>query len=277
MAQAGRAQVLLRLARAAMAEGPAVVDRVRIRSESRAVQPRAPKDALATSDDWLADLHRVLHATWPCPQCAGFQLDVWPGIGERIASNTASARHQHDADVQLAHAAWSTTLHLRPEHVVETGVARGVTSAAVLSALHANGAGRLFSIDLPPLTGPWAEQSGAAVAPELRGRWTYVRGATLRRLPQVLDQLPAIDLFIHDSLHTYRTMTFEFTRAWAALREGGVVLSDDIDDSRAFHDFVARQPPGTVVVGAEEAKDGGRFGLVRKPAGAVGGRCSTPV
>ena len=38
-----------------------------------------------------------------------------------------------DAEVSMARAAWCTVLHQRPSVVVETGVARGVTSRVVLA------------------------------------------------------------------------------------------------------------------------------------------------
>jgi len=55
-----------------------------------------------------------------------------------------------DADPAFARAAWCLARHLRPQHVVETGVGRGVTSRAVLEALERNGHGHLWSMDLPP-------------------------------------------------------------------------------------------------------------------------------
>ena len=248
--------------KAAIAEGPSVVDRVKVRAEGRRNEPKA-SGALATSADWQGELHDLLDAPWPCDLCAGFAEEVWAPIRRR-AGAAPEGRDLHDGDPSLAKAAWSVTRHLAPAVVVETGVARGMTSAAILSAMAAAGAGRLYSIDLPALTGGWAEQSGAAVAPELRSRWSYLRGSTRRRLPPLLSGLGAIDLFVHDSLHTEETMTFEFRCAWDALRAGGVLISDDIDDSVAFERFVTEQGGLRAVVGQESSKAGNRFGVVRK-------------
>jgi hypothetical protein len=38
----------------------------------------------------------------------------------------------------------------KPDIVVETGVARGASSSFILCAMHENGKGHLYSIDLPP-------------------------------------------------------------------------------------------------------------------------------
>jgi hypothetical protein len=51
----------------------------------------------------------------------------------------------------MARTAWTVVRHLRPERVVETGVARGVTTAVLLQAMERNGYGALWSIDLPDL------------------------------------------------------------------------------------------------------------------------------
>jgi hypothetical protein len=251
--------------RAAVIEGPSVVDRVKVRAEGRRADPKA-SGRLATSTDWLGELHQLLDVPWPCPGCGDFADGIWPLIRARTGA-APPGRDAHDGDLGLAHAAWSVTRHLQPAVVVETGVARGMTSAAILSALRSNEAGRLYSIDLPPLSKGWAEQSGVAVEPELKAQWSYVRGSTRRRLPPLLAAVDGIDLFVHDSLHTFRTMMFEFQCAWASLRPGGVLLSDDIDDNLAFEDFVAEQGARTTVIGQESSKAGRRFGILRKPVG----------
>ena len=68
-----------------------------------------------------------------------------------------------DAELSMARAAWCTVPHQRPSVVVETGVARGVTSRIVLEALNRNERGHLWSIDLPhPLKKDLHAQIGAA-------------------------------------------------------------------------------------------------------------------
>lgn len=248
--------------RAAVIEGPSVVDRVKVRAEARRPEPKA-SGRLTTSADWLGELHQLLEVPWPCPICGGFAEGVWPSIHARTGA-APEGRDAHDGDTSLAHAVWSVTRHLQPSVVVETGVARGMTSAAILSALRANDGGRLYSIDLPPLTKGWAEQSGVAVEPELKSQWSYVRGSTRRRLPPLLATLDGIDVFVHDSLHTFQTMTFEFQCAWRSLRPGGVIISDDIDDNLAFEAFVAERGAMKTVIGQESNKVGRRFGILRK-------------
>jgi predicted O-methyltransferase YrrM len=121
--------------------------------------------------------------------------------------------------------------------VVETGVAHGFTSRFILQALASNRAGRLWSIDLPPLNPGLRQQVGIAVPKELSDRWTYIQGSSRRRLPKLLSELEPIDLFIHDRLHSERNVRFEMDRAWAKLRPGGAIIVDDVDVSWGFHTF----------------------------------------
>lgn len=58
-------------------------------------------------------------------------------------------------------------------------------------------------------------------------------------LPQVLATLKSVDMFIHDSLHSYEHMMFEFRAAWPYVRKGGILFSDDVDYNNAFADFTA--------------------------------------
>lgn len=143
----------------------------------------------------------------------------------------------------LAQCAYLICRALQPSSVVETGVAYGMSTSYLLQALEANGHGRLASIDLPPLGDEEGRWVGALVPRELAGRWTLHRGASRALLPGILQASGTIDMFIHDSLHTYRTMLWEFELAWRYLAPGGVLLADDIGFNQAFERFVARVKP----------------------------------
>ena len=125
--------------------------------------------------------------------------------------------------------------------VVETGVAYGVTSTYILSALEENGHGQLYSIDLPPLADDAEKYIGYFIRPELRGRWHLQIGPAQKLLRDLLLQTTTIDMFVHDSLHTYSHMKWEFEAALASLRPGGVLISDDIEGNRAFEE-ITRHP-----------------------------------
>lgn len=129
----------------------------------------------------------------------------------------------------------------RPEVVVETGVKDGYSSSFILFALEMNRRGKLYSIDLPNSPGQelkGGQDTGWLVPKELHYRWSLILGSSQDRLPNLLKDLQKIDMFFHDSEHSYENMTFEFNKAWGYLTPGGYLCSDDITENNAFDDFV---------------------------------------
>jgi predicted O-methyltransferase YrrM len=57
-----------------------------------------------------------------------------------------------------------------------------------------------------------------------------------------------VDLFLHDSLHTYRNMRREFEAVWPRLRTGGVILADDVERNCAFGELPRKNPALWLVV-----------------------------
>jgi hypothetical protein len=169
-----------------------------------------------------------------------------------------------DAEISLARAAWCTVLHQHPSVVLETGVARGVTSRIVLEALIRNDQGHLWSIDLPHPFEKWLHrQTGAAVPASYRERWSYIEGSSRRRLPSLLRSLGRVDLFIHDSLHTARNTRFEMDSTLGAMTPGGIMIVDDISTHQAFADFARDFPSVETLVCPHSDRAGSFFGLVQ--------------
>jgi predicted O-methyltransferase YrrM len=122
----------------------------------------------------------------------------------------------------------------RPGIVVETGVASGISSSYILCALRQNTHGKLYSIDMPG----WGDsQSGWLIPDYLRHRWHLTLGRSSETLGPLLERIGNIDMFLHDSDHSYRNMTWEFQTAWSYLNSGGLLLSHNIDYNNAFPDF----------------------------------------
>jgi methyltransferase family protein len=164
-------------------------------------------------------------------------LRLW--VGARGGAPADPGWAAMDADASLAELAHSLVRERRPATVIETGVARGVTSERVLRALEENGFGELHSIDLPPPRMVDGCLVGSAVPDELKKRWHYHWGSAKRLLPDVLAGSTAPRLFIHDSDHSYEHMRWEIETAWAALEPGDVLLCDDAHFHSAFADAAA--------------------------------------
>jgi hypothetical protein len=175
------------------------------------------------------------------PACAEILTEVCHGVEKNLSAAPFSLAH--NADFTLAQLCYVLCRVTRPTTVLETGVAYGVTSAFILKALEVNGCGCLHSVDLPPL-GPDADQFVGILIPKpLRHRWRLHRGASKRVLPSLLPRLKQVDVFVHDSLHTYRNMKWEFDMVTPYLAPGAIVIADDIDGNRAFNDWVVKVRP----------------------------------
>ncbi|CAN5673901.1 hypothetical protein BH20ACT11_BH20ACT11_07680 [soil metagenome] len=147
------------------------------------------------------------------------------------------------ADVIFARCCYLFCRLTRPEKVVETGVAHGVSSAFLLAALRENGGGELHSVDLPPLRRDSGQFWGiAAKAAGDTKNWHLHRGASRRVLPGLLEEIGGVGLFVHDSLHTYRNMAYELGLAWEYLPPGGILLADDPERNAAFGEISAHDP-----------------------------------
>ena len=126
----------------------------------------------------------------------------------------------------------------QPEIVVETGVANGVSSAHILLALQKNQRGTLHSIGLDdPQFLPAGKPLGWIVPEWLKSPWNLLLGDSRVLLPSLLTRLGSIDIFIHDSLHTYDHMLWEYRTAFPYLRPGGLLFSDDAAWNSAFPEF----------------------------------------
>ena len=138
---------------------------------------------------------------------------------------------------------YAITRMLRPVSVIETGVAAGVSSSIILQALRRNGLGNLTSVDagLPNFDGiTLTVPIGFVVPEECRDRWRLVIGLTREELPKLLADEIHIDLFLHDSDHSYSNMSWEFEFAWRVLAKRGLLIADNVELNSAFEDFVER-------------------------------------
>lgn len=169
----------------------------------------------------------------------------------------------HNADLTLARFCYLACRLMKPNIVLETGVAYGVTSAFILKALEVNGQGMLHSVDLPPL-GRDADQFVGILIPEgLKTRWRLHRGISRRILPRLLPNLGQVEIFLHDSLHTYQNIRREFRLVTRYLAPQSVVIVDDVDQNPAFQKWVDENSPIFQAIFQEKRKKA-LFGIAVK-------------
>jgi predicted O-methyltransferase YrrM len=153
-------------------------------------------------------------------------------------------------------------LRLRAEKVVETGVAYGWSSLAILLALERMGRGALVSIDMPYLLRENDPYVGIVVPSRLRSRWTLIRRPDRDALPKVIKNLGAIDLAHYDSDKSEPGRRFGCSSLWSALRPGGLLITDDIHDNLAFRDFCDQLGLKPWIL---PGRDGSYVGILKKP------------
>src|SRR5918994_6819964 len=217
--------------------------------------PRSPAYETVTWEDALRDLEVRLGPVAEVleePALAEVEQNTRRLLGEIRDKDPFSPRWA--ADSLLARCCYLMCRLLEPAVVVETGVAYGVSSAFILKALEENGRGVLHSVDLPPLRHRYDEFWGIAVDEALRPRWSIHRGSSARILPGLLEEVGAVDLFLHDSLHTYRNIRRELEAVWPRLRAGGVILADDVERNRAFDELRRKEPALWRVVGDRQER-----------------------
>jgi hypothetical protein len=238
---------------------------------------RGENPKFAVDEAWDEHLHKLLGAPWPCPKDQRFD-EVMADIGAVLeAKGWGFGRDTYawyaDGDSSLCRAAWCVVLHTRPEVVIETGVAHGVTSRVVLEALGQNDFGHLWSVDLPfPFDHRLHGETGVVVPDACRSRWSYLEGSSKQRLPPLAAEVGHVELFIHDSLHTAENTLFEMEQAASVMSARGVMLVDDIDSHMGFATFAERHPGFQTIIcpDADRNTREGMFGIAVNTAGASG-------
>jgi len=134
-----------------------------------------------------------------------------------------------NAELELFSLLYVLVKSKKPQFVVETGVANGISTNAIMSALNEdNIPGSLHSFDVLPETK--AAYNG-------KGKWSFHlldKKRTHKQFSVVVENSPLVDIWLHDSNHGYRWQKFEYLLALSRLKEGGVLISDDIDASPAW-------------------------------------------
>jgi predicted O-methyltransferase YrrM len=120
----------------------------------------------------------------------------------------------------------------RPQIVVETGVANGASTRKILSSFKEFNLveSELYSFDIDPRV---------ASTDLLRSpQFNFVVVSSPDSFVNSMNEIKRLDLFYHDSDHSYDNQMLEYSTAWEMLNpEKGILISDDINWSNAFLDF----------------------------------------
>lgn len=146
--------------------------------------------------------------------------------------------------------------------VIETGVAYGWSSLAILHGLHTNGGGKLLSVDMPYPNRGNEKFVGIAVPDRYRPEWVIIREPDRPGLLKAVRQSGGeVDICHYDSDKSWWGRAYGFPLMWDALRPGGVFIADDIQDNFFFYQFAEAKSLPFVVTQSQ----GKYIGLLCKP------------
>lgn len=123
------------------------------------------------------------------------------------------------------------------QNILETGVAYGWSSLAVLLAIAQQSQAQLISTNLNYRGATDNNEVGCAVPNNLRQQWTLINEADQFAVPKALQQMPILDLCHYDSDKSYAGRLKIYPLLWQALKIGGYFISDDVGDNLAFIHF----------------------------------------
>ncbi|MFI8281007.1 class I SAM-dependent methyltransferase [Streptomyces sp. NPDC085929] len=165
----------------------------------------------------------------------GEHQEVAEELTARYANTALCYPRTHGVEEETSAVLYGLSRLLKPQSVVETGVADGRSSWLILAALERNGSGVLHSFDVNHTAGRLV---GEHPQWQLEILGPKDPAASFSR---ALERVGSIDLFFHDSDHLYLPQMFEYGQAWPRMTQSGVFASDDVNCSRAFLDFCGRR------------------------------------
>ena len=125
--------------------------------------------------------------------------------------------------------------------IIETGVAYGWSSLAILLAIKDMPDAKLISNDMPYIKMNNDDYVGCIIPDNLKSKWELQRLPDVKGIPLAIKKFNGqIDLCHYDSDKTYSGRMFAYPLLWESLMPGGVFISDDIQDNIAFKSFAER-------------------------------------
>ena len=113
---------------------------------------------------------------------------------------------------------------------------------------------------------PKGQEPGWIISDNYRKRWELILGPSEQILPTLFEKDLEVDIFLHDSNHSYETMMFEFEIAYDNLKKGGLILADNIHWNSSLYDFcnVHHLQPNTYLAYLEDPNLKHPFGGTQK-------------
>lgn len=138
--------------------------------------------------------------------------------------------------------------YIQARYVFETGVAYGWSSLSILLSLSKRPGSLLTSTDMPYAKMGNDDYVGTAVPQKLKAQWKLIRESDVSGLPKGLEEIPYLDLVHYDSDKSYLGRMISYPKLYNKLRQGGIFISDDINDNLAFKHFCETKGKRPIIV-----------------------------
>lgn len=121
--------------------------------------------------------------------------------------------------------------------ILETGVADGWSSLIFLLHLSEQKKGNLTSIDLPYLNTLQKYQCGKVIDKNLKSFWNLIVKPDEQGINMLIKSSSEFDLIHYDSDKSIQGREKNYPKLWDMLNNGGIFISDDINDNMSFFKF----------------------------------------
>jgi predicted O-methyltransferase YrrM len=121
----------------------------------------------------------------------------------------------------------------KPLVTLETGVANDESTFFILNAIQKNQRERLYSTEV-------SDNIGTLLNDDEKQNWALqiLNTSNLKKtFLRTLDEIGSIDLFLHDSNHSYLWQRFELDSIEPKIVSNSIIIADDAHASYAFIDF----------------------------------------
>ena len=187
-------------------------------------QELIPADA-STKAEISELLHRILEIDTSVISAAEKLTNEILGPNSNVSSFERQQFFDKNYDIgeNTAFAICSLVMNFKPRTVIETGVAAGLSSTIVLSALTCStSTGRLVSVDI-------TEKCGELIPDHLKVSWDFrvLIGDKRRAFGKILDSVADCEVFIHDSDHSSAWQMFEVSSVLSKFPDLKLLIVDD--------------------------------------------------
>lgn len=132
----------------------------------------------------------------------------------------------------------------KPNVILETGVAAGYSSYAILKGIEKNIKGRLYSSDFPYFRIPNPEKYIGIIVPEkLKKCWELFIDGDSINLPVISKKIKKIDIFHYDSDKSYNGRKNALNLLKNNIDSSTILIMDDIQDNSFFYDYIIKSSP----------------------------------